>query len=98
MPHNMACEAIASTRCLELQYDGFTRVVEVHCVGTTTAGNSAMRVYQIRGGSVSGEPVGWKMLTFDKTFSTRILEEESAAPRAGYKQGDRGMQVIVAEV
>lgn len=98
MPHKIAFEAIAATRCLELQYDGFSRIVEVHCVGTTTAGNSAMRVYQIRGGSVSGEPVGWKMLTFDKTFSARILEEASAAPRPGFKRGDRGMQVIIAEV
>lgn len=98
MPIPTACAAIDQGVCLELQYDGFSRVVEVHCVGTTTAGNPGMRVYQIRGGSGSGEPVGWKMLTFDKTFQVGLLDELSAAPRQGYKPGDKGMSQIIREV
>ena len=98
MPIPTACAAIDQGVCLELHYDGFTRVVEVHCVGTTTAGNPAMRVYQVRGGSSSGERTGWKLLTFDKTFQVNLLNEPSEAPRDGYTAGDKGMAAIIREV
>lgn len=98
MPISTACAAIKNGTCLELQYDGFVRIVEVHCVGTTTAGNPGMRVFQVRGGSSSGETVGWKMLTFDKSFSVNLTDEQSSAPRPGYKPGDKGMTHIILEV
>lgn len=37
-----ACNAIAQSKCLQLSYDGFSRIVEV-----------LMRVWQVRGGSES---------------------------------------------
>lgn len=98
MIHNSAISALQSNVCLELRYDGFTRVVEVHAVGISTAGNPCMRVFQVRGGSVSGEPVGWKMMTLDKSFSMHSTEEVSHAPRQGYARNDRGMSVIHAQI
>lgn len=98
MPIPTACAAIDQGVCLELRYDGFIRVVEVHCVGTTMAGNPAMRVYQIRGGSSSGERIGWKLLNFDKTFQVSLLDELSDAPRDGFKAGDKSMAQIIREV
>ena len=53
----VACEALRSGHVLELRYDGYSRSVEVHAVE-----NSVMRVWQVIGGSVSNEPVGWKLL------------------------------------
>lgn len=52
------CEALKAGKCFELAYDGFYRVVEVHAVGATKYGNGIMRVWQVRGGSNSGERQG----------------------------------------
>jgi hypothetical protein len=46
-----ACEALRAGLCLELRYSGFSRIVEVHGVGVSTAGNPVMRVFQVRGDS-----------------------------------------------
>lgn len=98
MIHNSALTALCAGVCLELRYNGFNRVVEVHAVGESTAGNDCMRVYQVRGGSVSNEPVGWKMMTFDKAFTMHLTEEVSQAPRQGYAKNDRGMRRIDGQV
>ena len=86
-----ACEALKQGRALELRYDGYSRVVEVHAVGISTAGHLVMRVWQVRGGSASGERVGWKLMRLDEARSAIILGEASQAPRRGYRSGDRDM-------
>lgn len=83
-----ACAAITSGKCLELRYDGYSRVVEVHAVGLTRESNWVMRVWQVRGGSVSNEPVGWKLLRLDEAWSVALINERSMAPRPKYKRGD----------
>lgn len=98
MLSNTACEALKTGVCLELNYNGFNRVVEVHCVGVTTKGNPGMRVWQVRGGSESNEPTGWKMLLLDEAIGARLTMEKSQAPRQGYKRGDRGMTSITCEI
>jgi hypothetical protein len=57
-----------------------------------------MRIWQVRGGSVHHEPVGWKMLRLDETTGVALLNERSQAPRPGYKRGDRDMQRIVCQL
>lgn len=91
MQPSTACEALKAGKRLELRYDGFSRVVEVHAVGITAEGNWVMRVWQVRGGSSRAEPVGWKLMRLDEGFSAYILEENSAAPRPLYKHGDPAM-------
>lgn len=93
-----ACDALNKGVCLEVRYDGYTRIVEVHAVGISTAGNHVMRVWQVRGGSVSNEPVGWKLLRLDETTGVALTAEKSAAPRAGYKPGDKGMVQIICQL
>lgn len=83
---DIAHEALRLGKRLELRYHGFSRVVEVHAIGISTAGNAIMSVYQVRGGSLSGERVGWKNMLFDESFTAHIIEEESAAPRPGYRR------------
>jgi len=94
----IACKALQSAKCLEIRYDGYVRIVEVHAVGVTKDDNSIMRVWQVRGGSVHNEPVGWKLLRLDETLGVAIMNETSEAPRRGYKRGDKAMQRITCQI
>ena len=80
MSKNAALLAIEQGLCLELRYDGFSRLVEVHAVGTSKTGQLCMRVYQVSGGSVSGERAGWKLMLIDKSFSAHVSTIRSDAP------------------
>ncbi len=93
-----ACAALRAGKCLELRYDGFSRLVEVHAAGYTKDNNAIMRVWQVRGGSQSGERTGWKLMRADETFSAHLTEEASQAPRKGYKRGDAAMERIVCQI
>jgi hypothetical protein len=98
MLHNLPISALQAGVCLRLQYDGYQRIVEVHAVGISTADNICMRVWQVRGGSVSGESVGWKMMVLDKAFTMHLTEEVAHSPRQGYAKNDRGMKQIFAQI
>jgi len=99
MSVQLACDALRRGLCLELRYDGYSRVVEVHAVGRTKDGNDIMRVWQLRGGSVSGERTGWKLLRFDEAAGVAILPgEASEAPRPGYARNDRVMVHIYGQL
>lgn len=95
---NTACDALRQGKCLELRYDGYSRVVEVHAAGYTRDDNPIMRVWQVRGGSVSGERTGWKLMRAEETFSAHIIDEPSQAPRRGYKRGDSAMARILCQI
>lgn len=84
--------------CLEIRYDGFARLVEVHAVGFSSEGHALMRVWQVSGGSSSGERSGWKLLRLDEASSYGVSNSVSQAPRSGYKRGDKAMPTIVCEL
>lgn len=92
MRASIACQALREGKCLELHYDGFVRIVEVHAVGRSQANHIVMRVWQVRGGSVGGEPIGWKLLRLDEIPSVHITTEKSAAPRRGFNRDDPAMK------
>jgi hypothetical protein len=93
-----ACEALRSGHVLELQYDGYSRMVEVHAVGFTNDDNAVMRVWQVSGGSVCNEPVGWKLLRLDEARGAHVTPQRSQAPRDGYKHGDPAMKIITCQL
>ena len=93
-----ACKALQDQKRLQISYDGFNRVVEVHAVGFTKERNAVMRVYQVRGGSAHNERVGWKLLRLDETRGLAILDEASEAPRRGYRSGDSAMARIICQI
>lgn len=94
MHTNTACDALRSGRRLEIRYDGFVRIVEVHAVGYSTEGHALMRVWQVGGGSASGERAGWKLLRLDETRGLTLIDEPSEAPRRGYRRNDSAMTRI----
>jgi len=98
MISRIACEALRNGKRLELRYDGYSRIVEVHAVGITQDGNDVMRVWQVRGGSNSGERQGWKLFRLDEAFSAHMIDEESEAPRRGYARGDKVMSIISCQI
>ena len=98
MNHQTACEALQKGVRLHVQYDGFFRIVEVHAVGVSTANHDIMRVWQVSGGSVHNEPVGWKILRLDEATGGTFTNDPSAAPRPGYKRGDKAMRHIYCQI
>ena len=95
---DVACDALKRGKVLELRYDGYSRCVEVHAVGVSKAGNMVMSCWQIRGGSVHNEPIGWKLMKLSEVRSAVVSEEESSAPRANYRRGDSRMTRIICEL
>jgi hypothetical protein len=93
-----ACEALQKQKCLELRYEGLTRIVEVHAVGVSGNGTEFMRVWQVLGGSHSGAAEGWKLMRLDDARSPRITEFDSAAPRDGYVRDDPLLDKIYCQV
>lgn len=94
---NTAQKAMKAGLALELDYDGEHRLVEVHAAGVSRAGKPCMRVFQVHGGSLSGEETGWKLMTVDKIHAPKILDRAAEYPREGYVKGDKGMSEIFFE-
>lgn len=93
-----ASQALREGKCLQISYDNWTRIVEVHAVGYSSDGNGLMRVWQVRGGSNSGETQGWKLLRLDETWNYGVTNESSQAPRRGYARGDKAMARIICQL
>jgi hypothetical protein len=70
----------------------------VHAVGYKKNGDTGMLVWQVRGGSESGERVGWKLFTLNETFSVHAIDEGSNAPRTGYNPEDTGLKRIICQI
>ena len=94
MSLHTAAEAARTGRCLEIYYDGYTRIVEVHACGYASDGREIMRVWQVRGGSDGAEAIGWKLLRLDEVRGFVVRDEASYGPRGGYKRGDPAMDRI----
>ena len=90
--------ALKQNKRIHLNYGGHSRTVEVHATGTSKAGKTMIRVWQIGGDSKSKQPVGWKLFNLDGATDLAIADDASEAPRAGYKKGDRAMIDIIAQL
>ena len=90
--------AIASRRLLRLVYDGHTREVEPHTYGVTRKGRRALVAYQVRGGSRSGEYMGWKTFHEDEMRNVSMMDDAFVGPRDGYRRDDPAFASIFAQL
>lgn len=90
--------AIQNKQLLSFVYDGYPRVVEPHTYGLDKKGHPAIRAYQVRGGSESGEYVGWKIFHANEIQNLSVLQEHFAHVRSGYKRNDSFFNSIYAQL
>lgn len=92
--------SISLNKRLVVKYhdDDGTRVVEVHALGISSAGNLLARVWQVRGVSNDMETEGWKLIKLANVEMAWLLSEHGEAPREGYKMGDKALMTIYKQV
>jgi len=83
------CQAIEDHSLLKLDYGDRLRIVEPHIYGEDSRGHELLSAYQVSGGSVSGEHVGWKLFDLDKVRGVEVMPIRFLEPQAAYNPGDR---------
>jgi len=92
----IACEAIDQGKCLEMVYDNFSRIIEVHRVGISPTGAHIVSGWQIRG--PRNERVGWKLLNLDEPIAMKLTDIPSQAPRPDYRRGAKHFVGILSQL
>jgi hypothetical protein len=90
--------SIRNLQLLSFTYDGFSRGVEPHTYGIDTKGHPALRAYQVRGGSESGEYVSWKSFHVNEMRGLTLLAEHFVGARPKYKRGDSAFSTVHAQL
>lgn len=96
------CRAISSMKIIEFGYadaegNFHHRVVEPYAHGRTTAGNDALRGYQVGGTSESKVP-DWKLFLVDRMTGLRIADRTFAGAAPRYAHGDKDLSPIYCRV
>ena len=94
----LLAEAISKRQLIELQYDGFKRLVQPHAYGVGKDGVEKLLCWQVSGGSTSGERHGWKLLNVSDIHATTMSEAQFPSPQAGYKRGVPPMSRTYAQL
>lgn len=94
---SIIANAMREGKTVSFVYDGQLRVVEAHAVGVGPKGTLLMRGYQVSGHSSRPLP-HWGLFTIAKMELLDFGKEASRAPREGYRQGDKGLTLIAAEI
>jgi hypothetical protein len=91
-------DAIKHMKILGFNYHGFSRVVEPHAYGVNKNGNHVLRAYQIKGGSVSGDVIDWKLFNVSEISQLTPTQHLFLSTRAGYERDDKGMIQIFSQL
>ena len=91
-----ACEAIEKGRCLEIGYEDFVRIVEVHRLGIGPAGEHLLSGWQIRG--PVNERMGWKLINLSEPLSLTLTDIPSRAPRPDFRRGAKQFIGIISQL
>lgn len=93
MSLEISIEALQKTKCLDLVYGGYRRLVEVHLIGRDKNNAPVMFVWQVSGGSTTGEFAGWKVLKLIDVGNASITPIDSQAPRQGYSRQNNAIKI-----
>ncbi len=90
--------AINERRTIRLNYHPGARTIEPHAYGTGSSGQHLLRAYQTEGASASGEHRNWKLFRLDRVRSLEMLNQTFDGPRPEYRQNDKAMRRIFAQL
>lgn len=90
-----ACTALEKGCCLELHYDGWSRMAEVHAVGFDADDRSLILAWLTEAHN-DRDPAGWQLLYLDETRKVAVSGYFSEAPRPGYIPDDRMVKILCA--
>jgi len=93
---SLACVALESGKCLEVQYELFSRIVEVHRVGISPQGAHILSGWQVRG--PANERPGWKLLNLDEAVGLTLTDIPSRAPRSDYRRGAKQFIGVICQL
>jgi hypothetical protein len=93
---SLACVALETGKCLEVQYETFSRIVEVHRVGISPQGGHILSGWQIRG--PANERAGWKLLNLDEAAGLALTDTPSRAPRPDYRRGAKQFIGVICQL
>jgi len=93
---SLACMALESGKCLDVQYETFSRLVEVHRVGISPQGAHILSGWQIRG--PADERAGWKLLNLDEAVGLTLTDTPSRAPRPDDRRGAKHFIGIICQL
>ncbi|WP_146604530.1 hypothetical protein [Rhodoplanes roseus] len=97
-PLDAFCSAVTVKQCLEVDYKGHSRVIEVHAVGYSQANNLVALVWQVHGGSSGSETAGWKLLRISEVTAVRPMNASVEVPRPGYRGGGTQIPKIICQL
>ncbi|OIQ92250.1 hypothetical protein GALL_258460 [mine drainage metagenome] len=89
--------AVQNKEVLSFTYEGYTRVVEPHAVGVSTAGHKVLRCFQV-GGHHEKQNHNWDLVLLSKIVGLSATGQRFSSERLGYKGGDKGMITIYAQL
>jgi len=95
---NLARTAMTEGSCVRFDYDGKSRLVEVHAIGLGRKNNYLLRGVQV-GGEARRPLPQWTLFDLSKVEAMFIADHiPSGAPRAGYSMGDKQMSPVLTEI
>ncbi|MDT9600281.1 hypothetical protein [Sphingosinicella rhizophila] len=80
--------------CLELYYDGWSRVVEVYAVGLDSEGREVIQAWQPQADINGPGRPGWKLLYLDETRKVAVSGYFAEAPRPDYVRDPAIVKVL----
>jgi len=89
--------AVQNKELISFGYEGYTRVVEPHAVGVSTAGHKVLRCFQVEGRHEE-QNHNWDLVLLSKIVDLSTTGQRFSSERQGYRRGDKGMTTIYAQL